>query len=241
MSIGFLEILFIINLVAISILWVWFIILGFRANKLWGLSIVFLNPVTPFMFASRFARKARRAIYYHVVVWVVFAIFAAYIQFATVDFYKTFLFKVAPESLVILIDKTKVVKDISPSITDTQEVDVKIIDDSVIDDSVIDDEVIEIPIIDNEVTEEPVIEDPIIEKPIEIKPKSKKRSYKVVNMQDMRLYIGKKVKVSTSTKKHKGKLSSVTKSSLVIKKRLSGGSTLMPIKKNKIIKIEVYL
>ena len=42
-------------------------------------------------------------------------------------------------------------------------------------------------------------------------------------------------------KKIKGRLSSVSTSKLIIKKRLGGGFASMPIKKDKIRKVEVYL
>ena len=54
-------------------------------------------------------------------------------------------------------------------------------------------------------------------------------------------YVNKNIIATTSRKKHKGKLLSVTSSVLLIKKRSSGGSVSMPIKKSKIIKTEVYL
>ncbi len=210
---SFLEILFIVGIIAVLITWGWFVILGFRANLAWGVSIIFLSPVTPFMFASRFARKARKAIYYYTISLLFLSLIAGYIQFATVDFYTLFFKKFIPDEPVIVLPEKK------PEVETPQEIEVEII-------------------------EEPEIEEPVevVPESAEVKPeKPKKRSYKVVNMQDMRLYIGKRVIVSTSTKKHKGKLLKATSSELVVRKRMSGGSTSMPIKKNKIRKVEVYL
>lgn len=227
MGISFLEILFSLNIIAILIVWVWFIILGFRANKAWGFSIIFLTPVTPFMFASRFARKARRAIYYHVIAWFIVVCLGVYIQFFTVNFYRTFFWKLAPESLVVLINEP--VEEIKTPVVENQEIDPEIIED-------VSDETVEEFVVD-ETIEEPVADEAVVES----KPKSTKRSYQMVSIQDVRLYVGKKVIVSTAYKKHKGRLSAVTASSVVIKKYIAGGSTSMPIKKNKIIKVEVYL
>lgn len=230
----FLEILFIISIIELLITWVWFIILGFRANKIWGFSIIFLSPISPFMFASRFARKARQAIYYYVVSLAIFIMLLFYIQFFTLDFYTNFLKKIIPEPDPIVITVEEV--DIKPPVTKPSEIDIEVIENSIPETVDTED-----PVTD----EAPVPEVPVIEKvEPEVKPvikKPKKRSYKPVNLKDIQKYVYKKVIVYTSRKKHKGKLMSVTSSNLVIRKRVGGGKASMPIKRSKIIKVEVYL
>jgi hypothetical protein len=214
-----LEILFIACFTASFITWVWFIFLGFRANKIWGFSIVFLSPVAPFMFASRFARKARRAIYYYIITLFVFVSLTVYIYFFTIDFYTNFLEKIKSEEVVIEKLEYEIitsVEEIRPKENLAPNLEKKV---------------------------------PIVEETVGIKPrpkpeldkKPKRRSYKEVNINMIHLYINKNIIATTSRTKHKGKLLSVDSSVLMIKKRSAGGSVTMPIKKIKIIKTEVYL
>ncbi len=216
---SFLEILFIACFTGGFITWAWFIILGFRANNIWGFSIVFLSPVSPFMFASRFARKARRAIYYYIIALFMLLSLTLYIHFFTLDFYTNFLEKIKPEDIEVVIEKPE-----PEIITNVEEIIPK-----------------------ENLESNPEIKVPIIEEVVEIKPqlkldkKPKRRSYKEVNINTIHLYINKNIIATTSRTKHKGKLLSVDSSALMIKKRSKGGSVSMPIKKNKIIKTEVYL
>ncbi len=212
-----LEILFILCFIGNLITWVWFIILGFRANKLWGFSIVFLSPVTPFMFASRFARKARKAIYYYIIALFASISLTLYIHFFTVDFYRNFLEKITPEKVEVVAKKPEP-ELISPIEEEKPKENLK---------------------------SELEIKTPVTEniKPVQPKPdkKPKRRHYKEVNINSIHLYVNKNIIATTSRTKHKGKLLSATPSALLIKKRASGGSVSMPIEKSKIIKIEVYL
>lgn len=214
---NFLEILFITCFIANFITWAWFVFLGFRANNIWGISVVFLSPVAPFMFASRFARKARRAIYYYIITVSIFVSLIVYIHFFTIDFYTNFWEKIKSEAIVIEEPKPEIitnVKEILPKKDLDANLEIKV---------------------------------PMEEETVEVKPqpkpdkKPKRRHYKEVNMSSISLYIKKNIIVTTSRTKHKGKLLSVDSSVLLIKKRSSGGSVSMPIKKSKIIKIEVYL
>ena len=232
MNMSVLEILFIIGIVELLIIWVWFIIMGFQANKAWGFSMIFFSPITPFMYASRFARKARRAIYYYVVSLVALISLVLYIHFATIDFYTTFLTKLIPKE--IITSTTPATNTEIPN-NDQREIEVEIIGST---DHIEDEDENETDTetdINTETNTENETEQP------EEKYKPQKRSYKVVDMKDMRLYLGKKVIITTSTKRHSGYLNSATSSALIIRKRLGGGSTTMPIKKNKIQKVEVYL
>lgn len=234
----FLEILFVVSLIEFVITWVWFIILGFRANKIWGLSIVFLSPITPFMFASRFARKARKAIYYYVITLVVFVSVNTYINNTNVRFYKNLW-----QKITVLSTQITTVK-IEPSFNfdgifatnttdETPEIKIK----------------------------------PVITKSRKVKKKSyyapakktepkpysyykkakpkkstpKKQGYQVVSIGSLEQYINKKIIITTSTVQHKGRLISVTASRVLIKKQASGGSVTMPLKKNKIKQIKIYL
>ena len=219
-----LEILFIVCLIGNFITWVWFIILGFRANNIWGISIVFLSPVSPFMFASRFARKARRAIYYYIIALFILISLMGYIHFSTIDFYSNFLEKIHPEEVEVIVEEPKleIIRAIEEKVQPQENI-------------------------------EPhhEIKSPIIEETVEIKPQSKpkpkldkkpkRRRYKEVNINTIHLYINKNIIATTSITKHKGKLLSINSSVLMIKKRSTGGSVTMPIKKTKIIKFEVYL
>ncbi len=206
---NFLEILFIISLVSILITWIWFIVLGFRANKAWGFSIVFLSPIAPFMFASRFARKARQAVYYYMITLLIFISCVVYIHFSTVNFYKSLLEKITESPAEVIIEKTPPIININEPLTqENQKVNLEI--------------------------KEP------IQAPVKIKPQPKKHSYKQVSIGSIHIYINKRIIITTSRTKHKGKLLSITPSSLSIRKRSAGGSVTMPIKKNKIIKLEVY-
>lgn len=217
-----LEILFIVCLVGNFITWVWFIILGFRANNIWGGAIVFLSPIAPFMFASRFARKARKAIYYYIIALFLLISLMGYIHFFTIDFYSNFLEKIHPEEVEVIVEEPKleIIRAIEEKVQPQENLEPHH----------------EIP-------------PPIIEETVEIKPqlkpkldkKPKRRRYKEVNINTIHLYINKNIIATTSITKHKGKLLSVNSSVLIIKKRSTGGSVTMPIKKTKIIKTEVYL
>jgi hypothetical protein len=209
----FLELLFIISISTLFISWSWFIILGFRANKFWGFSIIFLSPITPIMFASRFARKARRAIYYYTLTLVSFIFLNLYIQLATVDFYKKFLEKISQQTVELVNNQpTTPIENIPPE--------------------------------EYQSLKASTINAPTSKQP-KTKPKSnntpKKHGYKIVNINLIHHYINKKVMITTAIKKHNGRLNSTTASTVLIKKRLAKGSVTMPIKKSKIIKIEVYL
>ena len=214
-----LEIFFIACFTASLITWSWFIVLGFRANNIWGVSIVFLSPITPFMFASRFARKARKAIYYYIISLFTLISLMLYINFFTIDFYTNFLEKIKPEEIKVVVETPEPI-----IITSVEEIIPK-----------------------ENLKPTPEIPPPTIEKTIEIKPKTKpdkkpkRHRYKEVNINTIHLYINKSIIATTSRTQHKGKLLSVTSSALMIKKRIAGGSASLPIQKHKIIKTEVYL
>lgn len=90
-----LEILFIINVIAVLGFWGWFIFMGFNTSRSWGLGLTFLFPLSPFMFAYRFERKTRKIIYYFALNLVVFGALNSWIYFATIDFFPTFSHKLA--------------------------------------------------------------------------------------------------------------------------------------------------
>ncbi|MDQ7090890.1 MAG: hypothetical protein Q9M50_09615 [Methylococcales bacterium] len=227
---SFLEILFTLSSLAMFITWGWFMMLGFRANKAWGLSIIFLSPIAPFMFASRFARKARRAIYYYMITLFAFILLTAYIHFSTINFYRNLLGKIGQESIVENQYETQ-----------TAEIEQVLPQEDQINSPDINKEILrkEPPTIEAS----PVIEERIILPAVKTEPrkKPKRRGYKPVQLNSIHQYLNKRIIITTAIKTHKGKLSSVTALTLLIKKRSSSGSVVMPIKKSKIIKIEVYL
>jgi hypothetical protein len=65
--------------------------------------------------------------------------------------------------------------------------------------------------------------------------------YKTIDIGSIKNYVGKNVIVTTAIVVHHGKLTSADGAQIEIKKDIGGGSTIMPIKKSKIEKIEVYL
>ena len=88
-----LEIVFIVNVIALLAFWGWFVFVGFNTSRGWGLGLVFLFPLSPFMFAYRFERKTRKIIYYFAASLLVFAALNSWIYFATIDFFPTFTHK----------------------------------------------------------------------------------------------------------------------------------------------------
>lgn len=211
-----LDMLFTISIIPLLVTWGWFIILGFQANKVWGFSIIFLSPVTPFMFASRFARKARGVFYYYIASIVIFVVATLYIQFVSVDFYPNLLKKITFEEIVTIDNKV----ESDTTVFSTDEVD-------------------ETDETEDEVTLEPEITEEIVETAPEVIKKSKP-SYKPINIGEAHRYLDKKIIIYTSIKKHKGRLMSVTGSELVVKKFIGRGKVLMPIEKSKIVKVEIY-
>ena len=234
----FLEILFVVSFIELLITWVWFLILGFRANKTWGFLVLLLFPITPFMFASRFPRKARKAIYYYVVTLIFFGLMTSYIYFYKPKFYDRFwgILDTIKEITRIDSKKTQLNFDELFSTNDNTQDASKLQAIS--------------PSKTKSVTVKKVIRHKSIEKPLpkakpyayyRAKRKAKKQGYKTVSMNDLTQYINKKVIVSTPLVQHKGRLLSVTSSTIRVKKQASGGSVTMPIKKNKITHFKVYL
>lgn len=82
-----LEILFITSAILLLIIWGWFIFLGFNTSREWGLGLLFLFPLSPFLFAYRFERKTRKLFYYFLTSLVFFAGLNGWIYFATIDFF----------------------------------------------------------------------------------------------------------------------------------------------------------
>lgn len=95
-----LEILFITSVIILLIIWGWFVFLGFNTSRTWGISLLLLFPLSPFLFAYRFERKTRKVFYYFAASLVVFAGLNGWIYFATIDFFPTFsqkLIKLVPK------------------------------------------------------------------------------------------------------------------------------------------------
>lgn len=211
------EILFILSLITLLVVWVWFVILGFRISKGWGIGLLFLFPISPCMFVYRFERKTRQIVYPFIGSLLFFISMVIYIHVNAVGFYSTLYTKIGNAIPKIEFStKTKNRSIHLPPPTPIPEISEDI---------------------DNEV--EVQVNDPVI-KTVATPPKPPRR-YKVVNIEEIGAYIGKKVIISTSTVQHQGKLLSANSGRLEIKKSFSGGSLIMSVPKGKIKKVEVYL
>lgn len=206
------EIIFITSVLTLLIIWIWFIVQGFRTSRSWGASIIFLFPISPFLFAYRFERKTRQAIYYFIGSLVFFIAVMLYIHFATIDFFSRFSDKLSssvPSRVFSSTPKVKLLNLPKPTPIPPPLA------------------VAPPPKITTEITKAPVQAVTM-------------RRYKTVDIGSVKSYLGKSVIITTATVKHNGKLMSVDGSQLEIKKDMGGGSIIMGIKKSKIEKVEVY-
>ncbi len=211
-----LEILFILSIITIVITWIWFVILGFKANKNWGFGIL-LNPlITPFIFTVRFTRKSRKIIYYYVASLLFFIGLQIYIYTATTNFYFDFANTISSIFQVETSDSEPIeVEAINP--------DVSIIESK------------------ETINLDPVVKAPKIIKPkVKTLPKPKTRSYKTVKLGTASNYLYKKIIITTAHKKHKGILYSSNNNELKIKQKIQGGTIIMGIKRSKILSVKVY-
>jgi hypothetical protein len=210
------EIIFTISVIVLLGMWGWFIVLGFRTSRLWGAGLIFLFPVSPFMFAYRFERKTRQSIYYFTGSLLFFVLVILYIKFATLDFFDTFSHKIAkvlPSIEYSVKSKPKTKNLILPKPTP-------------------------IPPPLSKTPEQHETE--VITKAPTPLPTTSSR-YKTIDISSIKNYLGKNVIITTAFVVHRGKLTSADGAQIEIKKDIAGGSTIMPIKKSKIEKIEVYL
>jgi hypothetical protein len=209
-----IEIIFTLSLLALLCMWGWFILLAFRTSRLWGIGLIFLFPLSPFMFAYRFERKTRKIIYSFLMSFIIFAAVNTWIFFATLDFYGNLLHKISKSLPTIAFsNKPKVKKLNLPKPTP----------------------------IPGPVTEEPApVEEvkKIAPPPPRIAPI---RRYKTIGIENAQSYLGKNVIVTTAFVVHKGRLTSVNANQIELKKNMEGGSTVMGVAKSKIQKFEVYL
>lgn len=211
------EIILITSVLLLLIIWIWFIVLGFRTSRLWGAGLIFLFPFSPFMFAYRFERKTRQTIYYFIGSLLFFVSVLLYINFATsVDFYDMFwakLRKGAPS--IDFSSKPAPVKKLNlppPTPIPAPRVTVPEVKETV----------------------------PAIKK--YIKPQIQNRKYRNVDIGSVGSYIGKNVIVTTATSEQEGRLISVSATSVEIKMKLGkGGAAQIRIPKSRIEKIQVYL
>lgn len=213
------EILFILSLITLLVVWGWFVILGFRISRGWGIGLIFLFPISPCMFVYRFERKTRQIVYPFIGSLLFFIGMVIYIHVAAVGFYSTLYTKIS--NAIPKIEFSTKVKTRSlnlppptpipesPETLDNEEVEVQ-------------------------------VNEPVIKKTVATPPKPPRR-YKVVNIEEIGAYIGKKVIISTSTVQHQGKLLSANSGRLEIKKSFSGGFMIRSFQKGEIKKVEVYL
>lgn len=211
-----LEILFILSIIAIVITWIWFVILGFKANKNWGFGILFNPLITPFIFTVRFTRKSRKIIYYYAASLLFFIGLQIYIYTATTNFYVDFINKIT-NLFQVETNNSK------PFEVETINSDVSIIEP------------------EEEISLDPVIKAPKIIKPeVKTLQKPKTRSYKTVKLATASNYLYKKIIITTANKKHKGILYSASNNELKIKQKIQGGTIIMGIKRSKILTVKVY-
>ncbi len=211
---GALEIVLMLSSIAILITWVWFIVLGFKANKLWGFGIVFLFPISPFMFANRFGRKSRKIIYYYIISLLMMLGVQLYIYFWTVEFYPRLADKV-----ITLFPEKKVEPFVEDPVENLNEIEIEII----------------------EQVEETPESETVIELPEEAPKPKPRRSYKVVDISAMKQYVGKKIIITERKKRRKGTLVGIVSGKLEIRERSNSGSSIMKISRHRILKVEVYL
>jgi hypothetical protein len=211
-----LEIVFILSTIAVIVMWGWFVMLGFRANRLWGAALLLLFPLSPFAFAYRFERKTRKILYPFIGSLVFFAAVTAYAIGFRLDFFPNFATKLGNGLAYITVSKPDAKKANPLNLPKP----------------------VEIPVI----VDEPMVASPEAEVVKEVvAPKIQKRGYKEVSVASLSGYIGKKIQLTTSTTVHEGKLLAVSANAVEIKKKLSGGATVMSVDKTKISKVEVYL
>lgn len=213
---GLLEILFIISSLGLLVMWGWFVRLGFQANRSWGCSILFLFPISPFLFAYRFERKTRKIIYYFILSLLFFSGVTAYAIAFRPDFFPNLAHK-----LIALTPTFPAKTKIEP---------VKPLEEPK-------------PVAETEVIAEPEPEviEPVAPVKVEKRHTIRQKHYEVVSVSSLGSYIGKKVRLTTSNVVHEGHLVSVSGGQVEIKKGGFGASATMPISKNKISKVEVYL
>lgn len=207
------EIIFTISTISLLVTWGWFILLGFRTSRIWGAGLIFLFPISPFMFAYRFERKTRQAISYFIGTLAFFILLMLYIYFTDVEFFSTFSQKIS-KSLprLELSFKSKKVKPLNlPPPTPIPPPRTVV----------------------PEQTTETIIKAPPVSAP--------SRRYKTIDIGSAQNYVGKNVIITTAIVEHRGKLTSVDNTQIEIRKQMEGGSILMGIKKSKIEKLEVYL
>lgn len=211
-----LEIIFILSAIAMLVMWGWFVMLGFRTSRMWGIILLVLFPFSPFAFAYRFERKTRKILYPFISSVVFFAAVIGYAIGFRIDFFPNFSHKLTQGLSAVRLPGSASTK---PPPLDLPKP-------------------VEIPVI----VDEPVIEAPEqqVAKVVVI-PKVQKRRYTQVSVASLNGYIGKKLQITTATTVHEGVLLSVSAAEVVIRKKLSGGSTTMSVDKSKINKVEVYL
>jgi hypothetical protein len=168
------------------------------------------------MFAYRFERKSRQAIYYFTGCLFVFIALIAYIPFGTIDFYPTLLGKLSKSvpQMNFSIDSEPEKKRNLPAPTYIP------------------------PPLEAEPETKQVSSTPVI---IKAKPSDSQKHHKqIIDMGSIGNYIGKNVIITmTTTVVHEGRLTSVDRAEIFIKKTQRGGSVIMPLKKSNISKIEV--
>jgi hypothetical protein len=213
-----LEIIFTLSALALLGVWSWFIVLGFRTSRVWGVGLIFLFPVLPLMFIYRFERKTRRILYPFFGSVLFFAILNSYIVFTNAEFFHNFAGKMS-----------KAIPHIDFSFKKPAEVKKLYLPPPA---------PIPPPLSESETAKESA--DVVIEEPSSPSLMQNSR-YKTIAIENAGHYLGKKVIITTAFVVHRGKLISADGSQIEIKKQIAGGSTIMGISKSKVEKIEVYL
>lgn len=207
------EIILITSVLLLLMIWVWFIVLGFRTSRAWGAALIFLFPASPFLFAYRFERKTRQAIYYFGGSLAIFVSVLLYINFATsVDFYDHFWPKL---------------EKMMPSIgSSNKSTDVKQLN-------------LPPPTPIPEAREPAHVE--TVTAPIITDLPEKPHQFRDIDIGTVSNYIGNKVIITTSSTEKEGRLISVDASQVEIKLKIGGGSAQLKIPKSRIKKIQVYM
>jgi hypothetical protein len=216
---GGLEIFFILSTLGLATVWGRFVLVGFQTSRFWGLLLLFCFPISAFIFVYRFERKTRKLIYHFIISLVLFLALTIYALTFRVDFFKT----LATHS-----------RDLLPTFSTPERVAEKKPQRPPAKPTPITPPVvIAVPKVDAPPAEIAVPEQP--------KPKPKQHGYQSVSLDALTNYVGKKVRITTATVVHEGRLLSVQNGQVEIKKLLSGGSVTMTVNKSSILQVKVYL
>ena len=216
---GGLEIFFILSTLGLVTVWGRLVLVGFQTSRFWGLLLLFCFPISAFIFVYRFERKTRKLLYHFIISLVLFLALTIYALTFRVNFFTTFA--THSRHLLPTFSTPEPVAEKKPPPLPAKPAPIT------------PPVVIETPKVDAPPAETAVVEKPELTK--------KQHGYQTVSLDELTNYVGKKVRVTTATVVHEGRLLSVQNGQVEIKKLLSGGSVTMTVNKSNILQVKVYL